>query len=398
VRTRVVHCDVRSPSPIFGLDGYRQLVLIVRDGDRVCGTLAHPLDGGVAALPSSDVGRIMSRLVPGAYRLRGPGAPSEDGREPPAVSVVVCTKDRPRALDRCLKALSGTRYPRYEVVVVDNASANDETAAVSARHGVRYAREDRPGLDRARNRGIREASHDVIAFVDDDVQVDCGWLTAVGRAFEDPSVDAVTGLVLPLELETAAQNYFETYGNGMSKGFEPRLFARDGLAVAQLIAVHHVGVGANMAARRSALSEVGGFDPCLDVGTPSGGAGDLDMFHRLLVARKRIRYEPLALAQHQHRRDMDGLTTQIYNNGRAFGVYLLKLLRDRTVPRIAVARYAAGTWSRWLLGRWVMGLLGRHALPKRLLWAEVRGALSAPLAFHTTYRAPWHGRGEEPSR
>jgi glycosyltransferase involved in cell wall biosynthesis len=279
------------------------------------------------------------------------------------------------------------RYPRYEIVVVDNASRDDRTITTAQRHGARTVREDRIGLDNARNRGIAEARHDLIAYVDDDVQVDPEWLAALAGAFEDPEVDAVTGLVLPVEQETRAQRLFEAYGNGMSKGLEARTFRRAELTNDDLIAVQHIGVGANMAARRSALKAVGGFDPTLDVGTPSGGGGDLDMFHRLLVAGKTIRYEPSVLVRHRHRREMHELTRQLYDNGRAYGVYLLKLVRERTVPRLSVARYATWTWGRWLVGRTVLGIFGLHRLPVRLLWAELRGALASPGAFLSTHRA-----------
>jgi glycosyltransferase involved in cell wall biosynthesis len=273
-------------------------------------------------------------------------------------------------------------------LVVDNCSRDDRTKSIAERHGARAVREDRTGLNNARNRGVAEARHDVVAFVDDDVRVEPAWLVALARAFNDPSVDAVTGLVLPLELETRAQRLFEAYGDGMSKGTEAKVFHRANLEARELIAVQHVGVGANMAVRRSALSEVGGFDPCLDLGTPSGGAGDLDMFHRLLVAGKMIRYEPGAVVRHRHRKHMEELEAQIRANGRSFGVYLLKLLlEERTVPRHAVALYALSTWVPWLLGRLSIGLLGRHRLPAHLLWAEVRGALSAPAAFVATRRA-----------
>lgn len=302
-----------------------------------------------------------------------------------SISVVICTKDRPELLDGCLEALRRLRYPSYEIVVVDNGSRDDTTRLVAERHGARPLREDRVGLDNARNRGAEEAAHEVVAYVDDDVRVDAEWLSALGRAFEDPTVDAVTGLVLPLELETPAQRLFEAYGDGMSKGLEAVTFRGADLSAEALIAVQHVGVGANMAVRKGALTDVGGFDPSLDLGTPAGGAGDLDLFHRLLAAGKTIRYEPSAVARHKHRREMGDLRRQLYDNGRSFGVYLIKLLRDRTVPRTAVAHYVVTTWLPWLVGRLVPSLLGRHPLPPRLIWAEVRGALVAPFAFASTY-------------
>ena len=70
--------------------------------------------------------------------------------------------------------------------------------------------EPHAGLDFARNRAMREATGDWIAFLDDDTVVDSGWLCGLQAAWtECPDASAVTGLVLPYELETEAQLLFE---------------------------------------------------------------------------------------------------------------------------------------------------------------------------------------------
>jgi glycosyltransferase involved in cell wall biosynthesis len=300
------------------------------------------------------------------------------------ISVVVCTRDRPAELARCVQSLQRLEGPAHEVIVVDNAPRDEAARRVVASTPFRYLREERPGLDRARNRGIAEARHDVIAFTDDDVEVEPGWLGALAAAFIDPRVAGVTGRVLPAAQETPAQRLFQRYGNGMDKGDRPRMFDPAVLRPRQLLRAQDVGVGANMAFRRQALEAVRGFDPALDVGTPAAGAGDLDVFHRLLRAGFILRYEPAARVRHHHRRDLEGLRRQLRNNGRSYGVYLLKVWRDGRVPRPAVARFALG-WGTWLAGRLALGLFGRRRLPLALLWAEARGAVEAPRAFRTIY-------------
>ena len=75
----------------------------------------------------------------------------------------------------------------------------------------RYVCEPQPGLDRARNRAIAESRGEIVAFTDDDVEVDPGWVRAAAIHFANPEVMAVTGLVEPAELETRAQERFEIY-------------------------------------------------------------------------------------------------------------------------------------------------------------------------------------------
>ena len=143
-----------------------------------------------------------------------------------------------------------------------------------------------------------------------------------------------------------------------------------------------------MAFRRQRFDRVGAFDTALDLGTLSNGGGDLDIFHRVLVAGLTIRYEPAAFVWHYHRRESGQLRKQLYNNGRAFGVYLLKILRTRTVPRSCVLRYALVTWlGGWLVARLLKTATKRERFPVRLVLAELWGATHALWAYGATYRA-----------
>src|SRR5262249_59818429 len=100
------------------------------------------------------------------------------------VSVVVCTRDRPEALARCLASLRSSRARPRELLVVDNASSGDGTQRVVAGiPGVRYLREPRPGLAIARNTGVRATTGALVAFTDDDVVVDPNWLSHLARPF-----------------------------------------------------------------------------------------------------------------------------------------------------------------------------------------------------------------------
>jgi hypothetical protein len=191
---------------------------------------------------------------------------------------------------------------------------------------------------------------------------------------------------LPLEIETRAQHLFEAYGDGMSKGFKAIQYSAASMSAWELIEAHKLGVGANMAFRKTVLKALGGFDTALDVGTPSGGTGDLDIFHRALMKGCVIKYEPSALVWHQHRRDMPSLRRQLYSNGKSFGVYLIKLWKSRRIYRRKLISYVIRRWGRWLVGRMLRGCLRRHNLPLPLLWAEFWGALHAPWAYLATYR------------
>jgi len=173
---------------------------------------------------------------------------------PAKTSVVICTRDRSDTLARCLASFSQQTLLPSQIIVVDNASTDGRTCNVAQAAGAQYVREDRLGLDIARNVGARVARGEIIAYTDDDVILHPRWLERLVNAFDAPEVMAVTGLVLPAELETEAQRHFETYwgfGRGYRrKDFGTAFFSQDRKHGCR---VWEIGAGANMAFRRAAI-------------------------------------------------------------------------------------------------------------------------------------------------
>ncbi len=228
------------------------------------------------------------------------------------ISIVVCTRDRGEALRNCLARLVQQRRPPSEIIVVDNApdcSARDICAAYAA---VRYVHEPRPGLSYARNAGVRASRGEIVAFTDDDVVVDPGWTAEIAAAFARSGADAVTGLVLPLRLETSAQRCFQFDMGGFGSSFVPALFDQRFFAATAPHGAHvwRIGAGANMAFRRGVFGRVGGFDTRLGAGA-SGCSEDSELWYRLLAAGGTCLYEPRAVVHHDHRADWPGLERQM---------------------------------------------------------------------------------------
>jgi GT2 family glycosyltransferase len=242
---------------------------------------------------------------------------------PSTVSVVVCTRDRAEALERCLASFGAQTRKPDEVIVVDNASRGPETREVTLAAGATYIREDRPGLDIARNTGLLAARSEVVAYTDDDTELHPRWLEALVEAFTEDHVVAVTGLVLPAELDTQPQWLFERdwgFGKGyVTRNFGPAFYEatrRRGCPA------WDVGAGANMAFRASVVHMVGLFDERLDVGA-AGCSGDSEYWYRILAAGGTCRYVPAAIVFHHHRRDFPGLSSQLFHYMRGHAAALL---------------------------------------------------------------------------
>ena len=238
------------------------------------------------------------------------GSPTGDEK----LSIVICTRNRPQAIDNCVKALLESNDKDFELIVIDNAPDNDSTEQIIKKHpAVKYIKEPRKGLDVARNTGARYASHNIIAFTDDDVIVEANWTKLIKTTFQDSKTMAVTGLVIPVSLKTKAQYIFEKDW-GFNKGYLPQIFDKEYFAANLNIGVPvwEIGAGANMAFRREIFDLVGWFDERLDVGA-SGCSGDSEFWYRILAEGFQCNYFPQLFVYHQHRESMASLKNQIFN-------------------------------------------------------------------------------------
>jgi GT2 family glycosyltransferase/SAM-dependent methyltransferase len=342
----IVHLDLASGLPADGLDvGNRPAFLVVWWRDLLLGYEdvhhgigATALAARVAHLVGPSVGR---RLLGAGYPSPRPGLAAvpppgidavlaladplralddlsvDESMDRASVTLVICTRNRPEALERCLRSIAEAAEAPDEVLVVDNAPHLTATREVVSRFpSYRHLPEPRPGLSAARNAAVRAATGDVVAFVDDDVVVHRSWLAPLRRAFAVADVMAVTGLVLPAELETPAQVAFEVHG-GLGLGFEQARYDRDFLrrTLAYGMPVWKIGAGANMAIRRAAFELVGDFDERLGAGA-AGCSEDSEFWYRLIAECWACTYEPDSVVFHHHRRDDAELVRQIHDYTR----------------------------------------------------------------------------------
>lgn len=301
---------------------------------------------------------------------------------PLTVTVAVCTRNRTEDLKRCLDALMLLPDDGQQFLVIDNAPSNNDTRElVSSYPRVRYVLEQKPGLDVARNTALRECTTEILAFIDDDAMPDANWLRALLINFRDTRVLCVTGLTMPLELETEAQEAFESY-SPFCKGFARKTYSSD---KNNPLAVGQIGAGANMAFRTSVRHLVGEFDEALDAGTPTESGGDHEFFARILLAGYHIVYEPEALNWHRHRRTWPETIKAIRGYGIGVYAFWTRLLTAQREPGIIPFTY------RWFFGQQLPNVMramfkrpGSH--PLRLLLAELRGCVLGPWKYYASKR------------
>ena len=296
------------------------------------------------------------------------------------VSVILCTGGtRPTQLRRCLESLARLNDDCFEVIVVDNGKKALVKAEQVEGAGARLVREARRGLDRARDRGIAQSTGEIVAFIDDDCEVDPGWITGLRDSFKDPLVQFVTGRVRPAFLDSDSQLWFEEHFS-FDRGPFPQRFTRFDASALSPLLMGALGTGANMAFRRSLLERIGEFDPALDMGTLVGGGGDLDMFARALDGGEVCEYAPDAVVFHHHRETLSKLRWQTWGYGVSQGALCAKCVIGRRGKRIkGIRRYVR--LLRDHARRLKLSGNGDDGFPPDLVRLELFGIAVGPLAY-----------------
>ncbi len=307
----------------------------------------------------------------------------------PFVSVVIPTHERPDCLALCLRSLLDMDYPDFEVVVVDNKPETTATfdlieGMYSASSRVRYVREDRSGSAVARNRGLAVAKGEYVAFTDDDAVVDRYWLAELIKGFDvDDNVACVTGLVLPMELETPAQVWFEQYG-GFGKGLARKVYDLGTNISGNPMYPYNAGAlghGNNMAVKKSEFQSIGNFDPTMGNGTPALGGVDSEALLRVIINGYTLVYEPASFVYHQHRRTYAGLHKQVYAYGVGMTALLTKTVLTKPQLLLDFARKMPAAVQYTLAPNSSYHAQKSPDYPHELDRLELKGLLYGPLAY-----------------
>jgi glycosyltransferase involved in cell wall biosynthesis len=278
--------------------------------------------------------------------------------------VIVPFLDARPTLEGCMASLLDQTMPRdaYEVIFIDNNSTDGGAASVAARSEVRLLREPTVGVYAARNRGIRAARGEILAFTDPDCRPERDWLERIAAAMRAPDVGVLLGRRVPpaggglLALVMAYESQKAAYVTSSGRG--------------EIVFGH----ANNMAVRREVMERVGPFPEVLR-------GGDTILVRRAVDAYGYhvVRYDPGATVCHLEVATLG----DYYRKARVYG-------RSNEALRALIPFRPLSLGERW-------GVFRRTVEAQR--WSPARGALLLAVLVPGLFCYEWGRcpRGASPS-
>ena len=242
--------------------------------------------------------------------------------KPKGMSLIICTKDREEALQRCLQSLEKlhTPYTPLEIVLVDNRSTDGTSDVISqykedSKWNVVSVFCNQIGLGNARNTGVENSNGEMLIFTDDDCLVEPNYFIQLCNQLEQYPADFGGGQILLVnedDDERIANMQFSDI-----KTLKPGVpYLRAGTIQ-----------GANMFVRREVFDAIGGFNPQMGSGTPFS-CEDIEFMARANSHEYIGRLFPSLIVHHDHRRRRGSAAAKTivksYQYGK--GAYLASLL------------------------------------------------------------------------
>ena len=274
------------------------------------------------------------------------------------VSVVICTHSKQRGVEAllCVQSVRKQTLKPYEIILVlDNPDKNLRMFHASRiPSDVTMISSEGHGLGNARNTGIRKATGDIVAFIDDDATADRNWLENLIKSYENAQVVGVGGLVQAI------------WENGRPIWFPEELDWIVGCSYKGLPehkSLLRNPIGCNMSFRRRVFEKAGYFRLKSRVDLTLLAADETEFSIRVLrrIPKARIIYEPSALTYHRVPISRKSFR---YFVKRAFYEGLSKRILETVEPTsLSLERQ----YLRNLIGVSVLSRMRRIGQPKNLL-------------------------------
>lgn len=227
----------------------------------------------------------------------------------PKVSIIVPVKNGASKIRDLLDSLMHVDYDKdkLEIIVVDGCST-DGTKEIVSRYPVKLLTEEKPGVNAARNTGIKNSTGEIIAFTDHDCIVPSDWVKKIVENLRDPEVGCVGGQILRYNNDFLARYADESIIPVMRIFKKKTVLSRIGSPV-------YYPVGCNFAVKREAIEKTGFFDERFEY-----GFDELEFAERVCEKGYKIVLTPEITIKHKHRSTLSELLKQAFRYGQGGGL------------------------------------------------------------------------------
>ncbi len=252
------------------------------------------------------------------------------------VRIVVLNWNGSRWLDACLASLAGEVGPGVEVVVVDNQSTDGSVNGLEERFpAVRVLRlETNTGFARGNNQGAAGATAKYLAFLNNDTEVEPGWIPALVSAAErDAGAAVVTSRIVYMDrpdvIDSAGDGYLRCGGAFKRAHGQPAASAPGSGEV-------FGACGAGFLIRRDLFERIGGFDESFFMVYE-----DVDLSYRARLHGARVVYAADATVRHAGSASMGRASTlSVFHGQRNLEWTWIQNTPSRLLWRSALAHAA----------------------------------------------------------
>ncbi|MEM2546698.1 MAG: glycosyltransferase [Candidatus Bathyarchaeia archaeon] len=281
----------------------------------------------------------------------------------PEISIIVPVRNGAAKIKDLLDSLMNVDYDRdkLEIIVVDGNST-DATKEIVSSYPVKLVVEERPGINGARNTGIKNSSGEIIAFTDYDCVVPENWVREIVKYFQDPTVGCVGGKVLRYNDDLLSLYADESLVPVM------RIFKKE-MVLSKIILPLTYPVGCNFAVKKEVFEKVGFFDERFKY-----GFDELEFAERICNRGYKLVLTPNIMVQHKHRSTLSELLKQTFRYGEGGGL-LFKIKGFKSV------------FTKWILLSIFGFLLWFFAVLCTAVYAAV-GGFASMLALLTLLLVP----------
>lgn len=242
----------------------------------------------------------------------------------PAISVIVCTYNRVEYISLCIDSLLDQTFKDYKIVVIDNNSSDGTYELIVKKyHGkIKIVKELNQGLSFARNCGLKNASGDIVAYIDDDAIADKNWLAAIYDTFTNyPEAACVGGRIFVKWIVERPEWWIPE----LDEIFNNQDYGKN----TRYLNYPQFPFGTNISFKRKVILELGGFNTILGrIGDKSSSGEEQYLCFQLYQNKHKIMYNPRIIVQHlayQKRLTKESLLAR-YSESGASHAYLFYLL------------------------------------------------------------------------